>query len=125
MIDIKEYESLIKRVISKVPDYIREDCYQAACIGLLKALERKDSARSFRRYAYQCMKSEVLKEVALLDGCVKGIFSVEKSAFLKYCKYKKKKHQDIDTSDMELSANTEKCFKRLMKAHRISDEYIT
>lgn len=117
---IKEYEHLINKLLSKVPNYLRDDCYQAACLGLLNALERKDNIEHFNTYAYRCMKSEIIKELGRLHGNGSGIYSLDKNAFLLFCEYKKRINNNEDISDMKLSKKTSRCFEEMINSRRLS-----
>jgi DNA-directed RNA polymerase specialized sigma subunit len=87
---IEEYNGLINSALRKVPNHLREDCYQAACLGLLKAMENKDIAKNFKSYAWRCMYHEVLSVVAELNYPM----SLDKVTFMMLCNYNKAKHND-------------------------------
>ena len=89
---LEQYEKIFNTVLKKVPDHIRDDCYQAASLGLLKALEKKDTVKDLNGYIYSCMKSEVLNEIARLNYPI----SLDKHTFLLLCKYNNIKNNDLD-----------------------------
>jgi DNA-directed RNA polymerase specialized sigma subunit len=119
---IKEYEYLINKILSKVPSYIRDDCYQAACMGLLKAKEREHSVEFFKSYAYRCMQNEVTKEVAKLHGSGNGLFTLDKTTFLLFCEYKRRKSRDASIEDMNLSQNRIDTFETMITSNRYTYE---
>lgn len=127
---MKEYEYLIDRILRKVPEYLRDDCYQAAYLGLLKAKARQLSNKGsgpiqfFKAYAYRCMQNEVTKEVAQLHGSGHGAFSLDKTTFLLYCEYKRRKSSCKDISDMNLSDKRIDSFNKLIicKRYQFSED---
>ncbi len=112
---LEDYENLIRGVLRNVPAHLRDDCYQAACVGLVKALKR-DNALNQRAYIYGCMRSEVLDEIARLNYPI----SLNKETFLKLCKYKKSKNpnENIDISD--IVEKRRKKFDMLLGMNKIS-----
>ena len=116
---LQEYDKLINKILSKVPSYIRDDCYQAACLGLLKAKEKEDSIKFFKTYAYRCMQNEVTKEVARLHGIGNALFSLDKITFLLFCEYRRRKNKGQDISDMNLSKQRIEVFEVLMNCGRV------
>jgi len=119
-IKLQDYEYLINKILSKVPKYIRDDCYQAACIGLLKAKEKEHSVKFFKSYVYRCMQNEVTKEVAKLHGPGNGLFALDKTTFLLFCEYQRRKNNDGDIEDMGLSNNRIETFEALIDSDRYS-----
>jgi len=111
---IKEYNSLINSVLKNVPSHLREDCYQAACLGLLQAFNKKDDARNFRSYAWTCMHHEVLTVVAELNYPV----SLDKVTFLMLCKYKKAIHNNLPI-DKKLAKSRIRSLGRLSNLKKI------
>ena len=87
----EEFEPVIKQILAvlRVSRDVREDCYQAACLGLIKAEKRRHKAKFFKSYAIRCIKNEIIKEIANLKGCGQGIFALDKITFLLLSKYKK------------------------------------
>ncbi len=115
---IKEYEYLINKILGKVPNYLRDDCYQAACVGLLKADKVRDSVKFFKSYAYRCMQSEVIKEVAKLHGPGYGLYSLSGAMFLSFCEYKRRKNSGASIDDMKLSKGTVNVFEKMINSNR-------
>lgn len=117
---IQEYEYLINKILRNVPSYIRDDCYQAACLGLLKAKakENEHAVEFFKAYAYRCMQNEVTKEVAKLHGPGNGLYSLDKTTLLLYCEYKRRKSSDAGLEDMSLSKNRITAFERMIHSKR-------
>lgn len=99
-------------VIKNVPFHLRDDCYQAACLGLTIALMNKDKAKSFNSYAFACMKSEVLKELAELAGPL----SLDKTTFLLLHKYKKAL---ANGEELNISESRKKNLDKLHRMYRI------
>ncbi len=119
---IEEYEPLIHSVLNKyAPAWLREDCYQAACIGLLKALQNKEQAHNFGSYAFNAMRNEVLAEVALLSGVGNGTLSLDKQTFLLYAEFKRRR-KDGTLHEMKISKKMLKRFEGFLHARRIDIE---
>ena len=114
---LEQYENLIRAALKNVPNHLRDDCYQAACVGLLKALEKKN-VESSRSYIYVCMKNEVLGEVARLNYPI----ALNKETFLRLCKYKKSKTEDVDISD--IVEGRRKKFDLLLGMNKVSYQAI-
>lgn len=112
---IEQYEPLIFKIIRDVPQDIKDDCYQAAVIGLLKAEKNKESVKHYKSYVFRCMKNEVIKEIAKLKGCGNGLFSLDKITFLLLGKYKKLKNRGDDTAELNLSDGRIKDLEKLTK----------
>lgn len=115
----EEFEPVIKQILSvlRVTKDIRDDCYQAACLGLLKAEKRRHKAKFFKSYAIRCIKNEIIKEIANLKGCGQGIFALDKITFLLLSKYKKaKKNGDIE--NLNLSDGRTEDLDKLLKVKR-------
>lgn len=119
---LQDCEYLIQRILRKVPEYLKDDCYQAAWIGLLKAQEKASggSIEYFKSYAYRCMQSEVTQEIAKLHGDGRGMFSMEKTAFLEFCEYKRVVDRGDDPEEMGLSEERLKIFEDFAGSHRVS-----
>lgn len=115
---LEDYEYLIKAVLKNVPNHLRDDCYQSACVGLLRAFQRKEEVEHFKSYAYNCIKSEVINEIAKLNYPV----SLDKTTFLLLCKYKKLMSKDGDASELNISPNRQKNLNRLCKLNRVPYE---
>ncbi len=113
---IKEYEPLIRSVLRNTPSHLRDDCYQAACVGLLNAINNKNKTQNFRAYAYICMKSEVLNEIATLLHPM----ALDKTTFMMLCKYNKIKNNAGNISDMRIAKAREKNLENLSNLSRIS-----
>ncbi len=116
---IEQYDSLINSVLKKVPFYLREDCYQAAYVGLLNALDRKDTVENFRSYAWRCMYNEVLTVVAELNYPM----SLDKVTFIMLCKYKTAKHNN-QPIDKKLAKSRIKSLDRLSSLEKVSYQVI-
>lgn len=115
----EEYEPIINQILSviKVPNDIRDDCYQAACLGLLKAEQKRDKVKFFKSYAIRCMKNEIIIEVAKLRGPGNGVFALDAITFLLLSKYKKAL-KDGDTSSLDISEGRENDLNRLLNVRR-------
>lgn len=111
---LDEYQGLIRSVLKNVPNNLRDDCYQAACLGLLKAIEKKDSVRSFKSYAWSCMYHEVLTVVAQL----KYPISLDKVTFMMLCKFKKAKNNNKPI-DKKLAKSRIKSLNKLFNLQRV------
>lgn len=111
---IKEYNSLINSVLKNVPSHLRDDCYQAACLGLLRAFERREVARNFRSYAWTCMYHEVLTVVAELNYPV----SLDKITFMMLCKYKTAKYNNLPI-DKKLARSRIRSLDRLSNLQKV------
>jgi DNA-directed RNA polymerase specialized sigma subunit len=116
---IEEYDSLIKSVLKKVPLHLRDDCYQAACLGLLRAFKRKDNIKNFRSYAWSCMYHEVLTVVAELNYPM----SLDKMTFMMLCKYKTAKHNN-QPIDSKLAKSRIRSLDRLSSLQKVSYQVI-
>ena len=109
------YKPLINKILRRVPRHLRDDCYQAACLGLVKALQKKEDVTFFRSYAYRCMQSEVLQELATLHEP----FPLDHNTFFLLCKYKKEKNSGNDVSEMNVSNDRLKNLTRLSNTKRV------
>lgn len=117
---IEEYEGLIQSVLNKyAPSWLRDDCYQAACIGLLKALQNKDQANNFCSYAFNSMRNEVLEEVAQLSGIGNGAISLDKQTFLLYSEFKRRR-RDGTLHEMKISKKMLKRFEGFLSTNRFN-----
>ena len=120
---IEEYEPLIQSVLNKyAPKWLRDDCYQAACIGLLKALKNKDNTTNFTSYAFTSMRNEVLEEVARLSGTGNGIFTLDKQTFLLYAEFKRRKNNGT-LDEMKISSKMLKRFEGFLNSRRVDIFY--
>jgi hypothetical protein len=108
---LEGYNRLINSALKNVPYHLRDDCYQAACLGLLSALKSKDKVKNFHAYAYSCMKSEILNEIATLMEPM----SVGKNTYILLCKYNKLKSNNGNFGDLNISN------KRLENISRLSE----
>lgn len=115
--NIDKYEYLIWKVLTKVPSYIKDDCYQAAYIGLIKALNKRGEDAPVS-YFYRAIKSEVIREIAKLDGPGNGLFSIEVNQFLNYCKYRKVSNCKEDLDSLNLSNEKKYIFEKLLNSKR-------
>lgn len=115
----EEYEPIINQILSviNVPNDVRDDCYQAACLGLIKAEKKKNKVKFFKSYAVRCMKNEVIIELAKLRGPGNGIFALDAITFLLLSKYKKAL-KDGDVSSLEISDRRVEDLNRLMNIRR-------
>lgn len=95
--------------------HLKDDCFQAACLGLLKAHEKKDRVTFFKSYAYRCMQSEVIKEIARLHDPL----PLDPTTFLLLCKYKKYKGTGKDLSELSLSSGRLNDLKILSASKRV------
>lgn len=111
---IEQYEPLIRKILSEVPRDIRDDCYQAAIIGLLKAEKKKDKVKFYNSYVFRCMKNEVIKEIANLKGPGNGLFCLDKITFLLLSKYKRMKYTGEDISQLNLSEGRQRDLDKLL-----------
>jgi DNA-directed RNA polymerase specialized sigma subunit len=111
---LQEYEGLIRSVLKNVPSNLRDDCYQAACVGLLQAFQKKDSIRNFRSYAWSCMYHEVLTVVAQL----KYPISLDKVTFMMLCKYKTAKSNKTAV-DKKLAKSRIRSLDKLYNLQRV------
>jgi len=109
---LEGYNKLINSTLKNVPYHLRDDCYQAACVGLLSALKSKDKVNNFSAYAYSCMKSEILNEIASLMEPM----SVGKNTYILLCKYNKLKNNNGDFSELNISK------KRLENISKLSEQ---
>jgi len=117
---IEEYAGLIKSVLKRVPNHLRDDCYQAACLGLLYAFENEtDDIRSFKSYAWACMYNEVLTVVAKLNYPM----SLDKVTFMMLCKYKTAKHND-EPIDEKLTKNRIRSLDKLISLQKVSYQVV-
>lgn len=121
IMQLKDYEYLISKILRKVPNHLRDDCYQAACLGLLKAQAKKKNTpiEYFNTYVYRCMQNEVTREIARMDGHGDGLFNLDASTFLLFCEYKKRKHNGEDIEDMNLTSGRIKTFDSLISCKRV------
>jgi len=108
---LEGYSKLINSALRNVPYHLRDDCYQAACLGLLSALASKDKIENFNAYAYSCMKSEILNEIATLMEPM----SVGKNTYILLCKYNKLRSNNGDFDELNISQ------KRLENISRLSE----
>lgn len=115
----EEYEPIINQILSviKVPNDIKDDCYQAACLGLLKAEKKRNKVKFFKSYAIRCMKNEVIIEVAKLRGPGHGVFALDAITFLLLSKYKKAL-RDGDTSSLDISDGRANDLNKLLNSRR-------
>ena len=110
------YKPLINKMLRKVPRHLRDDCFQAACLGLVKALKRKEDVTFFRSYAYRCMQSEIVKELATLHDPL----PLDHNTFFLLCKYKKEKSMGRDPSQLDVTNDRLENLVRLSNAKRVS-----
>lgn len=110
------YKPLIYKILKKVPSHLRDDCYQAACLGLVKALEKKEDVTFFRSYAYKCMQSEVIQELAALNDPL----PLDHNTFFLLCKYKKEKNAGRDVAELNVSSDRLKNLIKLNDSKRVS-----
>jgi hypothetical protein len=116
---IEQYEPLIRKILSDVPKDIRDDCYQAAVLGLLKAEKKKHKVKFYKSYVFRCMKNEVIKDIACLRVAGNGLFSLDKITFLLLSKFKRMKYSGEDITQMNLSEGREKDLEKLLQIRRI------
>lgn len=122
----EDYEQHIRKILSKVPDYLRDDCRQAAYIGYLEAVSKLKKTREVKKidaYIYVSMKNKVLVEVATMHGSGSGLFSMPASKFLDYNKYVGLVNAGEDTEDMGLSDDTKRIFSELKSVKRYKNTY--
>jgi len=89
MLDVKEVDKLINYMLRNVSPHIRDDCYQAAYVGVLEASKKYDSSKSkfstYLRAHKGYIQHHILKEVAKLTFP----FTISKTTFLSLDRYKR------------------------------------
>jgi RNA polymerase sigma factor (sigma-70 family) len=112
---IEPYKPLIYKIINKVPSHLRDDCFQAACLGLVKAMKKSEDVEYFRSYAYACMKAEVIKEMAALHDPL----PLDHKTFLLLCEYNKAKNSGVDVESLPISRFRKDSLRELSEAKRL------
>lgn len=113
MIDFKDLDKFINVMIRNVSPHLKDDAYQAACIGILKALEKYDpSIAKFSTYINShkfYVEDEILKLVAELSLP----FSINKLMLVDVIKFKRGEMKN-------LSKYRESLLNRLANTKRMS-----
>lgn len=109
-------QSVIRRY---APKWLMDDCYQAACVGLVKALKNKENVKNFGPYAYTSMKNEVLEEVARNAGIGNGVFALDKQTLLLYGEFKKRRNNGT-LHEMKITEPMLKRFEGFLNSKRYS-----
>lgn len=116
---IEQYDKLITTALRKVPLSFRDDCYQAACVGLLKAHELKDKVIDFRPYAYKCMRNEIMTELAKLSYPI----PIDKDTYILLKKYKR--YLEGEEVEINLTSKRRITLNRLLNLKRVPLKTVT
>lgn len=66
---------------------MRDDAYQAGCVGLVVGLKEVSSKNNPDGYLYRCVRNEVLKEMAVLND----VFALDTKTLLRLIKSREAK----------------------------------
>jgi DNA-directed RNA polymerase specialized sigma subunit len=100
---------MINTAIRKVPTRLKEDAFQAGCVGLVIGLKNSPSTSNPDGYVYKCIRSEVFKELAALNG----IYSLDAQILINLMKYKRARAYGQDPTK-ELGAATIKQLEKII-----------
>lgn len=85
-LNLAELKKIVNATLRYIPDYLKDDCFSAALVGILTACKAASNATSNQSaYFRQCVKSSVYKEVAALYP----VFSLQPSILSLLYRYKK------------------------------------
>ena len=110
---IEQYDKLIATALRRVPASFRDDCYQAACVGLLKAHEFKEQVINFTPYAYKCIRNEIMTELAKLSYPM----PIDKDTFILLKKYKR--YLEGEEVEINLTSKRRITLDRLLGLKRV------
>jgi DNA-directed RNA polymerase specialized sigma subunit len=82
-----KHKTLIDKAIKKVPSRLRDDAFQAGCLGLLVGLRNLDKVENQDGYLYTCIRNAVMNEMASLHN----IYCLDSRTLSNLAKYKKAK----------------------------------
>ena len=88
----KEHKEMINKAIRKVPSEMREDAFQAGCVGLVTGLKNSDKTDNPDGYVYTCIRNEVLKLMASLNP----YYALDVATLIKLLKYKRAKAYGLE-----------------------------
>lgn len=110
----EKYYYLIEAAINRigVPKYLKDDCRQAGAIGLLKGIKSIEGAKNPECYMFICIKNEILRELANMQGPGHLPISLKINTFLAYNKYKAGNSENV-------SNQNKKAFDRLLDTPHI------
>lgn len=75
---------------------MREDAFQAGCVGLVVGLKESAKTDNPDGYVYTCIRNEVLKMMASLNT----FYALDVRTLLKLLKYKRAKAYGLETDDL-------------------------
>ncbi len=103
---------MINKAIRKVPARLRDDAFQAGCVGLLKGLGKVAYSDSNPDgYVYTCIRNEVMREVAALNP----IYALDVKTLGELLKLKRTKAYGLDPASEGLSLATVEQLERILR----------
>jgi len=109
----KKHTEMINKAIKKVPARLREDAFQAGCVGLVKGLEKSLDSSNPDGYVYTCIRNEVMKEVASLSP----FYALDVRTLSQLLKLKKSKAYGIEPASEGLNTATVEQLEKILR-HR-------
>lgn len=112
----KKHTDMINKAIRKVPARLRDDAFQAGCVGLVRGLEKSElySHDNPDGYVYTCIRNEVMREIAALNP----IYALDVRTFSELLKLKKAKAYGLDPASEGLSIATVEQLERILRHKR-------
>jgi DNA-directed RNA polymerase specialized sigma subunit len=105
-----KHREMINKAIRNVPSHLRDDTFQAGCVGLVKGLQRADGTENPDGYVYSCIRSEVLKELASLHS----LYAIDVRTLINLSKYKRAKAYGLEPSSQGLKPTTVEQLERIL-----------
>lgn len=106
---------MINKAIRKVPNRLKEDAFQAGCVGLVVGLEKSNGANNPDGYVYTCIRNEVIRLMASLNE----IYAIDTNTLMKLLKYKKHKAYGQELSPKFTTATVEQ-LEKILKTRGIN-----
>jgi DNA-directed RNA polymerase specialized sigma subunit len=109
-----KHKEMINKAIRKVPTRLRDDAFQAGCVGLVVGLKSSVGAINPDGYVYSCIRNEVLKLMASLNAT----YSLDVKTLTKLLKYKRAKAYGLDPTSEGLTTANIKQMEKLLQHKR-------
>lgn len=109
-----KHKEMINKAIRKVPNRLRDDAFQAGCVGLIVGLKSAEGTDNPDGYVYCCIRNEVLKLMASLNAT----YSLDVRTLTNLLKYKRAKAYGLEPSSEGLTIANIVQLERILKDKR-------
>lgn len=109
-----KHKDMINKAIRKVPTRLRDDAFQAGCVGLVVGLNSATGTINPDGYIYRCIRNEVLKLMASLNAT----YSLDVRTLTNLLKYKRAKAYGLEPASEGLTTANITQLERILQDKR-------